>query len=123
MQLRELEHAEGCLGLDDDGNCETGAWPQPPGTYVETAIEQLPEGAPWCVIQRRAWLLVSNDVGHAEDCGGLDDDGECQPIGDLRWNQPNGGFVQEAKGDLPNLAPWCLIHHRAWELQTAAGEG
>jgi len=54
-------------------------------------------------------------MDHTDDCmGGTD----CTAI-DGSWNIPQGIYVDQAKGDLGDDAPWCRIRELAWEYQEA----
>jgi len=54
-----LEHAEDCTAVgNEDCEPERGVWIQPPGEFVNLAIEELGEDAPWCQIHHRAFEHV-----------------------------------------------------------------
>jgi hypothetical protein len=54
---------------------------------------------------------------HAEDCvADPPHFPDCDP-GLGVWNQPQSHYVDEARAELGDDAPWCQVHHLAWDLQ------
>jgi hypothetical protein len=56
-----------------------------------------------------------NTTEHTEDCTG---EAECAPIIG-QWDQPPGIYVEQARAELAEDAPWCKIRVRAFELLEA----
>ena len=59
-------------------------------------------------------------ITHTDNCvhPPIYDGGDCESIdGWPAWNQPQGSYVEEAKDELGDDAPWCAVRQRAWELQ------
>lgn len=59
---------------------------------------------------------------HADDCD-PDENGECHPNFRGDWNQPPGVYVEQAKAELDDDAPWCRIHHLAHDFMEAEESG
>lgn len=58
-----ITHSNDCVHepfYGGDAPCEsrTGAWNQPPGSYVGEAEFEYGDDAPWCRIHARAWELA-----------------------------------------------------------------
>jgi hypothetical protein len=58
-------------------------------------------------------------VEHTDDCAGYDA-AECEPI-DGQWDQPPAQYVEMATVEIGDIAPWCQVRVRAFEL--ARGDG
>lgn len=56
-------------------------------------------------------------ITHADDCAATEPGDDCSPTYPVvSWSQPLRMYVEDAEADFPDGAPWCLVHHRAWEL-------
>lgn len=69
-------------------------------------------------------MTMTSTMTHAADCiheGAYQEADQCECI-DGRWNQPERFYVDEAKSQLYDDAPWCRIRELAEQLRAQAGE-